>query len=323
MPIAYQRAWTDANGRLFAYRSDSNGDPLHQRPESIGFERYYYSQILPDGTRDNESFEDLFGRVETDWPGVIAALDARQFTSRTLRCLYQMATIMRTRGPAARDYNESLMVLETRTSLKAFKDMGKLPEKLERYENELDTVEVTIDRQRTLGKMSDDMKRFAELTIGLGFEIVENQTGIDFITSDNPVAYYDAKDRGIRQPYYESNTLELWFPLSPRHVLHGSHRLARNGQIPGFRTLTDADTVYAINRTTARFGYRLILARDTSQAELISQHARTSPVLHARVVRTPRKIDYHIGHKFGSRPDLVTFRPELCEGDLYEEDFRI
>lgn len=170
--------------KLHAYRSDGASKPLHVRPDEIAFENYYYSQTRPDGTRDNDSFEELFGGVESNWPTVIAALESQALDRSVLHWLYAMTTMMRTRVPAARDYNEEIMALETRTSLKVFAEMGKLPDKLKRYEHELDTVDIAIERQRTLGKMGDDMRRFGDLTLRLGFELLINDTGVDFITSD-------------------------------------------------------------------------------------------------------------------------------------------
>jgi hypothetical protein len=146
---------------------------------------------------------------------------------------------------------------------------------------------------------------------------------MDFITSDNPVAYFDPRDAGMRHPYIHNKKVELYFPLSPTLALHGANRLRRFGQVPRFRSVTEMAKVRSINRITSRFAYGLAFARDRSHDELVRQHSATSPVLAAKVVRKPKAIQYHVGHRFGPRPALLKFRPELCEGDLYEEDFDI
>lgn len=321
--VTYLNAWTSMPGRkLYAYRSDDASAPFHIQPDEIGFENYYYSQMRADGTRDNDSFEDLFGGVEAQWPTVMKALEAQALDPLALHWLYAMTTMMRTRVPAARNFNEEIIALEMRTGLKVFAEMGRLPEKLKRYEHELDTVDIAIERQRTLGKMSEDMRRFGDMTQRLGFEILCNETGTDFITSDNPVAYFDPGDAGIRRPYIENEKIELYFPLSPTLAFHGANRLRRFGQMPRFRTVTDTTKVRAINRITARFAYRLAFARDRSHNDLIARHSATSPVLDPKVVRKPKEIQYHVGHRFGPRPTLLKFRPELCEGDVYDDDFR-
>lgn len=320
--VTYLESWADASGKLHAYRSENPTEPLHVLPKNTGFEKYYYSQLREDGSRDNDSFENVFGNVETQWPTVLEAVDAGTLDPNSLHGLFAMLTMMRTRVPAARDYNEALMALETRTGIKVLAEMGKLPDKLKRYQDKLDTVEVTVNRQRTLRTMSEDMGRFADMTRRLGFEILSDDTGTDFITSDNPVAYFDPDDRGIRQPYIENTKVELYFPLSPRYVLCGANRLKRFGPTPRFRKISDKKKIHAINRITSRFAYRLAFAGDRSNDDLIQRHAATSPVLDADVVRKPGKIEYYIGHKFAARPALPKFRPEACEDDLCQEDFR-
>ena len=321
VPITYLNGWTRSDGRVLAYPADGQGKRLCVRPDEIGFEKYYYSIELEDGSRDHDSFEDLFGGVESRWPRVLSAIEAGMIGPQEAHWLYSMMTIMRTRGPAARKFNESVMAVEMRTGVKVFAELGKLPEKLRRYEDQLDTVPIAVNSQQTLARMSDDMKRFGDLMRPLGFEVLVNETEAPFITSDNPVAYYDAADPGIRIPYYEGRALELYFPLSGKHVLHGSPKLLRHGPLPRFRLLREPGRVRAINRITARFAYRFAFAVDDSAADLIGQHSGTSPVAHIRVVRRPKEIQYHLAHRFAERPKLNKFRPEICEGHLYDEDF--
>lgn len=304
-----------------AYFADQSGTARPSRSEAIGLERYYYSIDLPDGGRDNDSFEEMFGRVETLWPKVVAALDARAFDRDALDAKYRMMGFMRVRGPAARDYNESLDLLTQRTSLKVLAEIGKLPAKLDRYRDEVDTVEMAINRQRTLTKINDDLLRFADLLHRVGVEILVNTTAVPFITSDNPVAYFSASDTRIDEPYFEASDLELWFPLSPKYILHGSHTLRVKGHIPGFRSVSEEATIATINQTTARFAYRLAFAADRSQDDRITPHLATSPILRSKVVRLLNEVQFYIGHQFGPRPKHIKFRPELCEDDLTEADF--
>jgi hypothetical protein len=48
IPITYLNKFTDTEGKVFAYRKDDPETALHLRPDAIAFERYYYSQPLPD-----------------------------------------------------------------------------------------------------------------------------------------------------------------------------------------------------------------------------------------------------------------------------------
>lgn len=317
----YLRGFCDARGKVSAYCKDFPGKILYSKPEEIGFEKYYYSQLTVDGGQDNNSFEDLFGSVEEHWPRVLAAIKRGNADAEILHWFYAFLAMARARVPAARDFHESAMALRMRVEIKALAEIGKLPQKLRRYEHELDTVPIAVNRQRTLATMSDDMRRFGDMSRLLGFEVIANETDIDFITSDNPVCYFDPT-LPARQivPYDVERQIELYFPLDSRTLLRGSHRLRSRGQMPRVRSLTSASRAQAINRMIAKFGYRFLFARDRSHGETLEQSHAVSPVLSASVRRTAGEIEIHLRHVFGPRPALLKFRPDQCEDALTAAD---
>jgi len=63
IPITYLDKFADDTGKVMAYRKDEVLKPLHVRPSAIAFERYYYSQPLPEGGQDNNTLEDLHLRI--------------------------------------------------------------------------------------------------------------------------------------------------------------------------------------------------------------------------------------------------------------------
>lgn len=318
----YLKGFCDASDKVIAYCKDAPGKVICSIPEEIGFEKYYYSQLSSSGVQDNNSFEDLFASVEDHWPRVLAAAKAGDFDGDILHWLYAFLTMSRARVPAARDFHQSAMALRMRVEVKALAKIGKLPHKLRRYEHELDTVDIAVNQQRTLQTMSDDMRRFADMSRLLGFEIMANDTDVDFITSDNPVSYFDPTPPPARMtPYDVDRKIELYFPLDSRTLLRGSHRLRNRGQVPVVRRLTNVAKVQAINRVTARFGYRFVFARDRSHGPLLKQFHGASPVLDARVRGEGRDIEIHLKHVFGPRPKLLKFRPDLCEDGLTAHDF--
>ena len=71
IPIAYLNQFTDESGRIYAYRKDEPEIPLYVKPDNIGFERYYYSQPLPEGGQDNNKLENFFSEDESTWPSVV------------------------------------------------------------------------------------------------------------------------------------------------------------------------------------------------------------------------------------------------------------
>ena len=54
---------------------------LHVRPNTIAFERYYYSQPLLNGEQDNNRLEDFFSQIEGTWPVLVKRLRAGSDTT--------------------------------------------------------------------------------------------------------------------------------------------------------------------------------------------------------------------------------------------------
>lgn len=61
VPKAYLKAFTNQRGQVFVYRKDNPGRALPAKPDATQFERYYYTQPLPEGGQDNNTLEDIFG----------------------------------------------------------------------------------------------------------------------------------------------------------------------------------------------------------------------------------------------------------------------
>lgn len=55
-----------ADGRIWAYHDAKPSLPQSVRPATVGYEKFYYSLKLqlPDGSRENHRFEDLWGVIE-------------------------------------------------------------------------------------------------------------------------------------------------------------------------------------------------------------------------------------------------------------------
>src|SRR5579863_4649650 len=78
VPVCYLNGYIGGDGKVFAYRKDEPNSPLHVRPREIAFERYYYSQPLPDGGRDNNTIENFFSTIESTWPRLVERMAQRQ-----------------------------------------------------------------------------------------------------------------------------------------------------------------------------------------------------------------------------------------------------
>ncbi|WP_423325039.1 DUF4238 domain-containing protein [Sphingomonas sp. 4RDLI-65] len=106
VPVTYLRNFADASGHLQVFRKDDPARPFRQRPESTGFERYYYSQFDDDGASDDDRLEAIFSEIETDWPAVVAALANREAMFAAAPHIITFLSLTGVRVPAFRDSAE-------------------------------------------------------------------------------------------------------------------------------------------------------------------------------------------------------------------------
>jgi hypothetical protein len=312
IPVTYLNKFTDASENVYAYRKDNPHSPLYLPPNAIAFERYYYSQPLPEGGRDNNTFEDFFGTIESKWTPLAERLRAgsdatNNFTSADFEALFMFLGLMRVRVPATRDMVEVSLAEQVKATARLLDRLGKLPPKPEGMEDILDDVVVSVDPHQSLRAMGDLARGFGIVLDHVGFEVIHNGTDVSFLTSDNPVVCFDPTVQEERVLPYRvrppRGAIELLFPIDADTVLRGRTGLRRTGP-PHLRhvTLTDRQEAKRINRFVARFGYRFVFSRDRSHDALIVKHADTSPVMKA--VSLPGPTGVFVGSEcvFGPRP---------------------
>jgi hypothetical protein len=180
VPVAYLSAFTDKRGRVFAYRKDEPQKPLYVRPTEIAFQRYYYSQPMPDGGQDNNRIEDFFSSVESNWPGILAKCQAREYlTVQDVTHLFEFLGMMRVRVPAARDAVEAVLASSVKTVAKIMEDAGKLPPPPPDLADYLkfQNLEVTIDPHRSIHAMATLARGFAAVANVVGLEVLHLPVG--------------------------------------------------------------------------------------------------------------------------------------------------
>jgi hypothetical protein len=207
------------------------------------------------------------------------------------------------------------MAAELRGQHQALARMGKLPPELARYAGQLDTVPVAANPQRSLGKMREDFAASHALSLRTGFEVLHAPRGAAFVTSDNPVCWYDPTepfDDG--EPYPVSGDIELLFPLDAVMLLRGSTRLVPVNPIVRHRTLVDRAAVRRCNRTIAQFSYRLLLAQVRCD-DLTLRHMASSPTVDIAIEHHDKEIRIIVKPLFAPRPRLPLFvdTPERAE----------
>lgn len=284
VPKAYLNAFCDQKGKLLVYRKDSPQEPLHVAPGATQFRRYYYSQPIPEGGRDNNTLEAFFSIIENDWPETVAKLQRRENVNDRLENIFQFMALQRVRVPAARDAVEAMLAQTIKDTMKVMLANGELPPPPLGLEDLPNQVQVSIDPHKSIHAMVAMMHGIAQLHSMVGFAAVHNATKRPFLTSDNPVLWFDPSLPFDEQQPYTVNPaggpVLLVFPVSPELVLVGSTEykdtFGRHGLLHS--DVPDETWVESINAQICRFAYEAVIATSTGQEEIIAEYACVSPV---------------------------------------------
>jgi hypothetical protein len=124
----------------------------------------------------------------------------------------------------------------------------------------------------------------------VGLAAVHNATTHPFITSDNPVVWFDPSLPFDEQQPYNANPnggpVMLFFPLSPKLALFGDtsykEMFARHGLLHS--DARDAKFVDLLNAQICRFAYEAVITQSPGHEAMIKQYADISPVHAAQSV---------------------------------------
>lgn len=283
VPKAYLKAFCDDQGKLLVYRKDAPTQPLHQVPDATQFRRYYYSQPMPDGGQDNNKLEAAFSSIETHWPATVAKLHARGDVNDRLENIFHFIALQRVRVPASRDMAESILAQTVKDTLTFMQATGELPPLPKCFEDLPNQVQVAVDPHRSIHAMVSMLHGMAKFFSLIGLAAVHNNTGVPFITSDNPVLWFDPSvPFNEQRPYtiQPGGPVIFVFPVSPKLALIGSTQYSELFRTRGLQhtDVPDQDMVYAINSQVCRFAYEAVITQEVGWEELIAEHAGVSPV---------------------------------------------
>lgn len=284
IPKSYLRFFCNDSGQVRVYRKDDPCKAISLSPDNTGFHKYYYSQPKHDGGKDHNALEDCFSKIEDKWPGIVDRLHRRENVNDSLLDIFQFMILQRTRVPASRDAAERIEAERALAAVRRLDAAGKLPPKPEGFENILDHVEVPINPHQSIHAMVPMMRGIGQVFNRVGFGALHNKTGIPFLTSDNPVIWFDpsVEDSDL-QPYVlqPDGPVVLLFPISPSLIIFGGSsdrgRFASEGL--GVADLSDIGSVEMINRQVCRFGYQAIFAQKAGQERIIEEHTSLSPII--------------------------------------------
>lgn len=303
----YLRLFCGADGKLWVYSKDQRGKSWRSDTSAIAFEKYYYSQPLPGGGRDHERLENHFSNYESLWPSVLKQIQHHQKVDGSLQTLLDFVCIHRVRVPTIRNIVERMEAERVRMQLLHLKDKGQIPDPTQTlgrdWEEANQNIVVTIDPHRSIHAMPPLIDGFEQLLRAVGFEILQNNTNVPFITSDNPVCYFDpTANETLMQPYTVDRRrmqVELFFPITPQYLLWGHSAL--KGRLPHYRDLAETDFVERVNRTIVRFADRFVFANSSDHGQLVDRYSAMSPVAEIKHIVTTKGRGITYRTVFGKR----------------------
>lgn len=315
VPKAYLKAFCDRHGKLRVYRKDGPTEPLHQVPDATQFRKYYYSQPIPDGGQDNNTLEAEFSSIESHWPETVAKLHAGGDVNDRLESIFQFIALQRVRVPASRDAAESILAQTVKDTMRVMLANGKLPPPPPGLENLPDLVQVSIDPHQSIHSMVTMMQGIGQLFSMVGLAAVHNATELPFLTSDNPVLWFDPSLSFDEQRPYTirpGGPVLLVFPVSPKLALIGSTQYKAIFEIHGLQhsDVPDAGMVHLINAQVCRFAYEAVIAQSLGQEEVIAAFTSVSPVREAFPVPLAKGMATIHRYAFGPRPTKPKWRED-------------
>ena len=313
----YLTAFCNDDGKLCVYFKDKAGDFQFIRPDAIAFEKFYYSQPLPGGGRDNNSIEDCFSKIETQWRPLVQKIERREFLSRDDKiALLEFVLLHRVCVPAARDAAEKMLAERVKMESVHLVDTGALPPPPESLGDLLGTLQVAIDPHMSIHAMVGLAEGVAKIFDAIGLEILENHTSKEFITSDNPVLYFDPTvSLGLMEPYNINRSrldIEFMFPITPRFMLWGHSVLkgmpGQYNSVPS-RILTDEAFVDRANMLATRFAYRAVFSNVSDHHSIVKRFSGRSPTTSTVHMKTTRGRSAHVRSTFSKRQAKPKWKP--------------
>ncbi len=316
VPKAYLNSFCDRRGRLLIYRKDGTPAPLHLAPDATQFRRYYYSQATPEGGKDNNTLEQLFSTIESKWPETVAKLHRRENANDRLENIFEFMTLQRVRVPAARDVIEQMLAQSVRDTMTIMQAQGKLPPLPAGLEDLPSRCQISINPHKSIHGMAAMMQGMAKLYSMIGLVVVHNATDRPFLTSDNPVLWFDPSLPFEEQRPYTINPevgpVLLVFPVSPKLAIVGSTDYRESFGSQGLQHIDVPGEAWvdAINEQVCRFAYEAVIAQDAGNEELIAKYVAISPVHEAIAIPVGTGVTTIHRFVFGLRGDKPKWSDE-------------
>lgn len=307
VPTTYLKGFCNDDGKLFVRRKDDPGKLLHVTPNNIGYRTHYHSQPIPGGGMDHDRLETALSATETNWPSLVATLRTRDPSVADLEYLLGFVGLQRARVPATRDAIEASLAstadVASKRVLKETEHTLLSPEVREVLEEGFD---IAINPHASIHAMLGLLPGLGQFFDTLGYELVRNSTNHSYLTSDNPVVWFNhtlPKDQMRPYAIDIGGPVTLHFPIASDLLLRGRTDLRQTFLRKGLVTVdaTSPESVLNVNRYTLRFAYESVMGNEDSFAKLISEYSDICPVVRCNAIPAPNGTFIHKEMIWGQR----------------------
>lgn len=165
-----------------------------------------------------------------------------------------------------------------------------------------------------LARMVNHKDSFTRMIDQLGLVVVHNATSRSFLTSDNPVVWFDPSVPFSDQRPYSvspSGPVVMLFPVSPTLLLLGTRDSATHFREHGLTAgdVPDENWVEHIAQIS-RFAYEAVIAAGRGQEDIVLEFANVSPVHDATTVAVAKDAWAFPQLLFGARKPKPKWRTD-------------
>lgn len=280
VPRVYLDNFSDEDGRLTVF-SKRRGKQLRPKPEKALIRAYYYSQPLDAVENAEHSIEtDFLGRIESEFPRLIEQISSGH--SPDLKLLYETTFMMRCRSPAFREAFEiglANYVNKVRLNIPKWQT-PTLPKSMPDL---WDHLKVSIDPHRSLTAMAFYVQNYLDVLTESKIQIACAPRGQEFLTSDNPVVWYDLDKNGDLTTIYPNTPnpkTYIAFPLTKRLALVGRYRPSKGNGFEHKRKELTKRNLRQINEVQIACAWDEVVGRISLPKESVRVFSKVAPELH-------------------------------------------
>lgn len=229
VPRVYLENFVESDNRLTVF-SKRRRKILRPKPKDTLIRKYYFSQPVQGKPNSDHSIETgIFNHVETKYPELYRAFQ-KEGASPDLGAMYQTILMLRCRSPAFREAYE-LALADILDDVRKSIPLPETPSELSHIPDLWDRVKSSIDPHRSITGMVHYMNNYTSAVTACSYSIKLAPKGTTFLTSDNPVIWFDKSEPwpcGEIYPRDVTINTRVFLPLNRTTVLWG--RPARTGE---------------------------------------------------------------------------------------------